>query len=85
MENNINNLLKKKGISIKRLAKETEMDYSTAYRIVHRKDLSRTLLETLVRIATVLEVDLEELYKRGKKKWLLKLRPKLIDGIQRFC
>ena len=68
MENNINNLLKKKGISIKRLAKETEMDYSTAYRIVHRKDLSRTLLETLVRIATVLEVDLEELYKRGKKK-----------------
>lgn len=68
MKNNINKLLKEKGISIKRLAKETEMDYSTAYRIVHRKDLSRTLLETLVRIATVLKVDLEELYEKGEKK-----------------
>lgn len=60
--NNINILLQKKGISIRKMAIELKMDYKTAHNLANREDLSTTQLGTLKKVADYLEVSIEEMY-----------------------
>lgn len=60
--NNIASILKSRNISVRKMAMDLNMDYSMAHSLVNRKSLMHTQLITLVKIATYLDIDLEELF-----------------------
>ena len=61
--NNIKDLLDKQGKSIRGLSKHLETSYSNAWKLVNKGSLEATQLETVVRVAEYLEVDIQDLYK----------------------
>lgn len=67
LKNNIKKLLADKEVSIRQLSKAIDMDYSNTYNLVHRKDLDNTRVITLVKIASFLDTNVEELWIRAKK------------------
>lgn len=60
--NNILDILKNKGISIRKMSKDLNMDYSVAHALANRDDLSNITLGRLVEVADYLDVDIKELY-----------------------
>lgn len=62
MKNKIKYLLKEKGISIRQLSMDLNMDYPTAHALVNRKDLKATQLGTLYDVAKYLNVEITALY-----------------------
>ena len=68
--NNIFSVLEKRGISIRRMGIDLDMDYSYVYNLVHKESLATVQLSTVVRVAEYLGVNIEDLYwekERGKK------------------
>jgi len=63
MENNIKELLNKKGMSILALSEITHITYANTHALVNRKTLNTTSLDTLIKVSIALDVDVEELYK----------------------
>lgn len=61
--NNILTILDEKGISIRELSLGIKMDYAGTHRLVNRASLNTTKLETLVKIANYLNVEIQDLYK----------------------
>lgn len=62
LENNIKKLLEKKGMSIKELARKSDLTYSNTHKLVNREYLDNTYLDTLVKVAVALDVEIDELY-----------------------
>lgn len=62
MKNNIKKIIEERGISILQLSNKIDMAYSTTHKIVNRKSLSNTQLETLIKVAEALETDVDNLY-----------------------
>ncbi len=62
MKNNIKNILKEKGLSIRKFAMGLDKDYAYVYNLVNRDSLESIQLNTLVEIAEFLEVDITDLY-----------------------
>ncbi len=62
MKNNIKKLLKEKSISILSLSQQIELTYSNTHALVNRCDLGTTPLETLRKVANVLEIEIHDLY-----------------------
>lgn len=62
MKNNIRELLDIKNMSINELSKQIEKDYATTHRLVSRDDLGTTALDTLVKVADALGLNVEMLY-----------------------
>lgn len=67
LKNNIKKILDDKQVSIRHLSKVIDMDYSNTYNLVHRKDLDNTRVITLVKIAKVLDTNVENLWIKAKK------------------
>lgn len=65
-KNKTKELLKAKGLSIKSLGEYAGWDYSLAHRIVNREDVASTTLETLIKIADFLKVEVTDLYEHDK-------------------
>ena len=61
--NNIGNILDEKRISIREMSIGIKMDYAGTHRLVNRASLNTTKLETLVKIANYLNVEIQDLYK----------------------
>ncbi|MDT2844676.1 helix-turn-helix domain-containing protein [Vagococcus lutrae] len=62
MKNKIKYSIEEKGISVRQLSIDLDMDYPTAHALVNRKDLSATKLGTINDIAKYLNVDIKNLY-----------------------
>jgi len=60
--NNIKEILNLRGMSINELSKLIEKDYSMTHALVTREDLGSTRLDNLIKVADVLDVDIEQLY-----------------------
>lgn len=67
LKNNIKKILDDKQVSIRHLSKVIDMDYSNTYNLVHRKDLDNTRVITLVKIAKILDTNVESLWIKAKK------------------
>lgn len=65
--NNIKELLEQQGKSIYSLSQYIDMSYPNTHNLVNRTDLSNTKLETLLKVAKFLDVDIEELYGLERK------------------
>ncbi|MGJ0848657.1 helix-turn-helix domain-containing protein [Tissierella praeacuta] len=74
MKNNIKEILKYKDISINELSRLIEKDYRTTHALVNRDSLGTTQLDTLVKVANVLDVDIQMLYDEEKKKEITVLK-----------
>lgn len=61
--NNIKDIMDKKGISIRKLSIDLEMEYAQAHRLVNKKDLSNIQVSTLFKVSEYLGVTVEEIYK----------------------
>ena len=66
MNNNIKQLLILEDVSILALSNEIGLTYASTHQLVNRKSLDTTPLETLLKVAKVLNVEIEELYKEEK-------------------
>ena len=64
MTNNILKIIKDKGISIKRLSEDLEMDYSATHKLATRDNLATTQLGTVIKVANYLNVDIKKIYTR---------------------
>ncbi len=64
MKNNIDKILKQKGVSIRKLSFGIKMDYSNTHDLVRRESLKKTHPSTLLKVAEFLDVDIEDLYSR---------------------
>lgn len=62
MKNNIKEILRLKDMSVNELSRLIEKDYSTTHALVNRENLGTTQLDTLVKVANVLDVDIKLLY-----------------------
>lgn len=62
MKNNIQEILDKKGISILKLSQEMGKSYGPIHELVNRDSLDNTTVSTLVRVAEILGVEIEDLY-----------------------
>lgn len=67
LKNNIKKILDDKQVSIRHLSKVIDMDYSNTYNLVHRKDLDNTRVITLVKIAKVLDTNVDDLWIKSKE------------------
>ena len=63
MANNIKHILKEKGMSIYKLSQEIGLTYPNAHALVNRKSLDTTSLDTIIKVAEALDVEIEQLYK----------------------
>lgn len=68
MKNNIKNLLDAKRMSINELSKLIKKDYPTTHALVNREGLGATQLDTLIKVANVLDVDIQMLYSEEGKR-----------------
>ena len=64
MKNNIDKILKQKGVSIRQLSFGINMDYSNTHDLVRRESLDKTHPSTLLKVAEFLDVDIDDLYSR---------------------
>lgn len=65
--NNIKELLEQQGKSIYSLSQYIDMSYPNTHNLVNREHLGTTTLETLLKVAKFLNVDIEELYGVDRK------------------
>lgn len=65
--NNIPRILKEKDISIRRMAIDLDIDYSTMHGLVNRNSLENTQLGRLVEISKYLNVDIKKLYENREE------------------
>lgn len=63
-KNKIMNLLEEKEISLLRLSKETGLSYPTIHNAMKKEYLDNIKLSTIIKIASVLDCNIEELYER---------------------
>lgn len=61
--NNIKNILEQKNISIRKMAMDLSYDYSNAYKMVNKKDISYQPIGRLIEVSDYLGVNIEKLYK----------------------
>ena len=61
-KNNIEDILNKKNISIKKLGEDLNITYKGIHNLVKREYLDSTIFGTLLKVADYLDVDIKELY-----------------------
>jgi len=66
--NNIKKLLKDKDLSILKLSEISGITYANTHNLVNRPGLGSTTLETLIKVADVLGVEIKNLYSDDKNK-----------------
>lgn len=62
MKNNIKTILDMRQMSIRQLAKKWDKPYAYTYNLATREDVKNIPIGTLMELANLLEVDLDDLY-----------------------
>lgn len=62
MKNNIKNLLREKGISIRQMSLDLDKNYAYMHHLVNKDSLEATQLSTLLEVAKYLDVEITDLY-----------------------